>query len=317
MEKQNVITQELAKINVTETVLAKIKKEYMPLKIQGIEDKTGYKKVHEARMDCKDLRVKTQKACKLGREEALRVQKEWIAKEKEIVGKISEVEDYLKKQEDNIDSQIEEQKIRAERLLKLPGRKEQIIGIEDYLVNIDMILNASSDLGVEDPLDDKIIMLFDDTQWNNIILQAKSYKLDSEQKKIDEQNRIAKEELVTARTNELIAVGAVTAYHPQLGRGLVKGKEGVSMEFVETASNEEWSKKVSEFKLIPAMKESVSVEFKPSSVNGRERTDEEKLFYFGGVIEDLTRPQLKTEEGKKTLAEAEEHLKQAINILRR
>lgn len=116
------ITQELVKANVTEALIAGLKEKYLPLKINGIEDKETYLQVKEARKECKSLRVMAEKICKKGREEAVAIQKAWVAKEKEVAGQIGEVEDHLEKQEKEYEAEIEREK--AERKRK---QEEQFI----------------------------------------------------------------------------------------------------------------------------------------------------------------------------------------------
>src|ERR1700739_2536063 len=89
----------LQKQGVTEEALAKMEAEYSVLTISGIDDKEGYKRVNEARIACKNTRVLTEKFCKAGREDAVKIQKAWIEKEKAIIGRISKTENYLAAQQ--------------------------------------------------------------------------------------------------------------------------------------------------------------------------------------------------------------------------
>lgn len=299
---ETTITTELAKQNVTEAVIAKLKADYLPLKINGIDDKVGYKKVHDARIVCRDHRTLTEKICKLGREDAVKEQKAWIAKEKEVVAQISEVEQHLKKQEDAIDAENEAIKIRAERLLKLPGRKEQIKGLGDYL---------------EDLLTDEEVMGFSDIQWNGIIVEAQGKKLAAQQKVIDDANAKTLLEKTILRENELIAAGA-TLYSDGLGKVYRKGNATVNEKTIRECIDEGWPKIVEVFQnaVIPPKPEP-TVNATKIEIIGKENSDEEKLFFFGSSIESIIIPVVKTEEGKKVLAEAMELITKAINILRK
>lgn len=109
------INNELVKANVTEAIIASLKEKYLPLKINGIEDKETYIQVKEARKECKGLRVMAEKICKKGREDAVAIQKAWVAKEKEVAGKIGEVEDYLEKQEKDYEALVEKEKADRKR----------------------------------------------------------------------------------------------------------------------------------------------------------------------------------------------------------
>ncbi|MBK5202165.1 MAG: hypothetical protein JJE45_00385 [Prolixibacteraceae bacterium] len=332
---ENIITTELAKQNVTEAVIAKLKKDYLPLKINGIDDKEGYKKVHDARIDCRDHRVLAEKICKAGREDANKEQKAWIAKEKEVVAKISEVEQHLKTQEEAIDAIIEAQKIRAERLLKLPGRKTQVVGIGGLIADDMFILTAMDDLEKTDPLDDEIIMAFTDDKWNQIIVTAQGKKLAAQQKIIDDANAKKLLERTIARENELIATGAVL-YSDGLGKVYRKGSASVTAQTIKDCIDEGWPKIVEVFQnaVIPpkptethiASSFSGAVAF--SNATGRnigeitrpeisEISDEEKLFNFATSLENLSRPIMKSVPGKDVLKNAEAHISLAIELLRK
>jgi len=308
-EKENPITTELAKQNITEQVIAKLKKDFMPLKINNIDDREGYKKVHDARIQCRDVRITAEKICKKGREDAIKEQKAWIAKEKEVVAQISEVEQYLKKQEDAIDSQIEAQKIRAERLLKLPGRKEQIKDLEKYFA-------------IELP--DEKIMEFDDTQWTNLVFESQTKKLTEQQKVIDDENAKKLLQRTIERENELIVAGAVL-YSDGLGKVYRKGNASATEQLIKECIPEGWSKIVEVFKnaTIPETTEKSGLSYKPGvtdrirPIEEKELTDEEKLWNYASTLEEVPVPEMKTEKGNETLDLAGKYLSEVLNILRK
>lgn len=114
-EKVDVIQQELVKHNITEAALLEMEEQYMKLTINGVDDKEGLKLVYEARIRCKNTRVLTSKLCKDLREDAVRIQKEIIGKERDVVSRISTVENYLKEQEDTIEQIKAEAKAKKDR----------------------------------------------------------------------------------------------------------------------------------------------------------------------------------------------------------
>ncbi len=120
--KQDEIDKALADEGIVETYIAGLKKDYLPLKVNGVTDLEGYEKVKKARLQCKNDRVLVEKICKKGREHAIAIQKKWIAKEKEVVAQISEVENYLIGQENIIDF---EKKRLAEEASKAEHEKIQ------------------------------------------------------------------------------------------------------------------------------------------------------------------------------------------------
>lgn len=89
------IETKLVQANVTEQVLVALKDKYAGMKLAAIDDKESYLEIKQAAKECAKVRTLTVKICKEGREEAVKAQKQWIAKEKEIVGQVAEVEDAL------------------------------------------------------------------------------------------------------------------------------------------------------------------------------------------------------------------------------
>jgi len=119
----------LAEQNVTAQVIAKLKADYLGLTINGIDDKEGFEAVEKARKECKAIRILAEKICKSGREEAVKIQKEWISKEKEVVAQIEEVELYLKAESERIKEEEKAILFKAAQEAKLPMRKEKLLSI--------------------------------------------------------------------------------------------------------------------------------------------------------------------------------------------
>ena len=82
----SVIDMALEEANVTNQVIQSLKDRFSNLRINGIGDKIGFNEVEDARKECKAVRVLATKICKQGREDAIKTQRDWIAKEKEVVG---------------------------------------------------------------------------------------------------------------------------------------------------------------------------------------------------------------------------------------
>jgi hypothetical protein len=313
MEKaENIITSELAKQNVTDAVIAELKKNFLPLKINGIDDKEGYKKVHDARIQCRDIRILAEKICKKGREDAIKIQKDWISKEKQVVAHVQEVELHLKKQEDDIDAQKEAIRIHQERLLKLPERKVRIKGLEEFIGDI---------------TDDQI-MRFDDAQWNEIIYTAQGAKLAKQQKEIDEANALAKMTLVAEREKALYTIAGAAMEIKNGIKTFYKGNTSISMNEIETLENDVWNIRFAE---ITTAKQGISLpdyikasEIHPntpitSSVDPKieeATTDEEKLFQYALALEKVPAPVMSTEDGWAILTGALALLNDATNLLR-
>src|SRR6478735_4413174 len=133
------ISNELVKHNVTEAIIAKLREDYLPLKIAGIEDKETYLLVKEARKKCKEIRVLAKKICVDGREDAVSIQKAWVAKEKDVTGRISEVEDYLEKQEKEYEAAVAKEKEDRKR-----KQEEQLIMRQQVLTNMGALYSDGS-----------------------------------------------------------------------------------------------------------------------------------------------------------------------------
>jgi len=122
----------LAKENVTNQVIQKLKESYLGLTINGLEDKKGFKAVEDARKECKSIRTLAVRICKKGREDAIQTQKDWIAKEKEVVAEIEVVEGYLESESNKIKELEKKILFEAAQKEKLHARKEKLslIGFE-------------------------------------------------------------------------------------------------------------------------------------------------------------------------------------------
>jgi len=133
------ISNELIKHNVTEAIISKLREDYLPLKIAGIEDKETYLLVKDARKKCKEIRVLAKKICVEGREDAVAIQKAWVAKEKEVTSKIGEVEDYLEKQEKEYEAAVAKEKEDRKR-----RQEEQLIMRQQLLTSMGALYSDGS-----------------------------------------------------------------------------------------------------------------------------------------------------------------------------
>jgi colicin import membrane protein len=100
------IETKLVQANVTEQVLSALREKYAGMKLAAIDDKESYLEIKAAAKECAKVRTLTVKICKEGREEAVKAQKQWIAKEKEIVGQVAEVEDALDAEIKRFDDEV-------------------------------------------------------------------------------------------------------------------------------------------------------------------------------------------------------------------
>jgi len=107
-------------IGVNELVIAELNKQYLPLKINGIDDKEGYRTAHEGLMKYVKARTMVEKHGKATREKAIKYQKDVIAEEKRVIGLLAPGEDHLRAERQTIDDI--EARIKAEAEAKEAAR---------------------------------------------------------------------------------------------------------------------------------------------------------------------------------------------------
>ena len=93
-------TNEVIKYAVTDTAIATLAERFLPLKINGVEDKDGFTAVHEARIMVKGYRVDIEKKRKELKQEALEYGKKVDTEAKRITCLLEPIEDHLIKEED-------------------------------------------------------------------------------------------------------------------------------------------------------------------------------------------------------------------------
>lgn len=155
----------LVRNNVTDAVIAQLKAKYGNLKLASLDDKESYLEVKQAKKDCAKLRNLASKVCKEGREEANKIQKLWVAKEKEVIGKIDEVESpldeeiekYDKEQERKKNEEIQRQEneyMRRTQLLTKMGAlyTEGCFCIGDFSIEANLVKESSIDVWEESML---------------------------------------------------------------------------------------------------------------------------------------------------------------------
>jgi hypothetical protein len=99
--------QDLVKSNVTDAAISALRSKYGSLKLRSVDDKETYLEIKDAKKDCAKLRNLAVKVCKEGRDEANRISKKWVAKEKEVVAKVLEVEEPLDDEIERFDAEVE------------------------------------------------------------------------------------------------------------------------------------------------------------------------------------------------------------------
>ncbi|UXO94082.1 hypothetical protein Pan5_40 [Pseudanabaena phage Pan5] len=177
----------VVKMNVTDTEIAKMKAEFLPLAINGIDDKAGFKRVYDARQEVKRTRVSLTKYAKGLREDAQEWVKRVIAEEKRVVGELTIIEDHLQSEEDKIEA--EKARIKAEEEAKEAKRiQDRIDALAAYGFQIDYTTIKS----------------IDDQTFNSVLENAKAeHAKELERKAEEERQRLAEEARLKAEREEL------------------------------------------------------------------------------------------------------------------
>ena len=199
---EKVIEQTLTKNNVTNRVIAALKEKYGKgdLVLRTLDDTENYLIICEAKKSVRKIGIITEKICKEGRSEAIKIQKMWLDKQAEILGKIAEVQDPLdaeiKKYEDEQSrlEQVEEE--RKDEQFNI--RQAQLIKMGSVSANGCMNIN---DLSIEN----SSIREADDETYNETILPLfKMHYEKNEAKRVEEEKQKQKEkEELEKQQNEL------------------------------------------------------------------------------------------------------------------
>jgi hypothetical protein len=184
---EKVMETKLVQNNVTDRVLGELKEKYGNLRLAAIDDKESYLEIKAAARDCAKVRNLAVRVCKEGRDEAVKIQKQWVAKEKEVVGKVAEVEDPLDAEIARFDAEVErkaneEKKRREEAFI---NRQAVLSKMGATYVNESFVLGEASFEAV-------LIKECADDIWEESVVPAfrKEYEI-IEAVKVEEQRKIA------------------------------------------------------------------------------------------------------------------------------
>lgn len=133
---------EVVKLNITDTEIARLKAEYYPLVVNGIEDKAGLAKVYAARQDVKKKRVGLVKYADGLKEKALAWQRKVNEEKNRVVGELEAIEAHLQFEEDKI--QKEKERIAAEKeIAEQAALQLRVNRLAEYGYRVDLVLLKS------------------------------------------------------------------------------------------------------------------------------------------------------------------------------
>lgn len=182
------IETELVKSNVTQAVINTLKDRYSGMKLTSLTDKESYLELKQAAKDCSKVRNLAVKCCKAGREDAIAIQKLWVAKEKEVVGQITEIEAPLDEEIAKFDAEVERLANEEKRL-----QEEQYMHRTQALTKIGAVYSEGSFSLGGYSIEANLIKESAVDTWNDTIYP----KFDTEYQKLEsvkiEEQRLAEE----------------------------------------------------------------------------------------------------------------------------
>lgn len=147
----------VVELNVTDTRIKEMKEEYMPLKVNGIEDKAGLKMVYESRQIVKKTRVSVVKYADELKEKAVSWQKKVNMEKNRVIGELESIEAHLQAEEDKVTIEKEQ--------LRLAAAKQEEARVQKRI-------DALAAYGFA--IDFNTIKTIDDTSFEIVLNNAKS-----------------------------------------------------------------------------------------------------------------------------------------------
>lgn len=172
------IENELKKFNVTDSAIAELTEKYMPLAVNGIDDKEGLKAVNAARKIVKTYRIDVDKRRKELNADALEYQRRINGEAKRITALLEPIETHLESQEKKVDDEIERIKREKEeaeaarfklRVTKLTFLRFVFDGVHYYSTYLDTFNNEVMKVSV------LLLKQMTDEVFNDFYDNAKHY----------------------------------------------------------------------------------------------------------------------------------------------
>lgn len=311
--------QAIATYNVTDAAIAEMKESYGKLTIKGLDDREGYKAVHEARMVVKNTRVGIEKTRKALGEEAREYLNKVNGEAKRIIGELEPVEAHLAAEEKKIDDEKERLKAEAERKEQeqLQGRVAKLVGLGCHFDGEKYVLGSNEATVTQ-------IKQASDETFNNFLnaVEADAKKI-AEQKAAEEAARKAEEEKLAAERAELERLrkeqeereAKIRAQQEEIERQkreaeaekqrAAQEKERAAREEQERKEAAERAKKLAE-EAAKQEEESRKAKEEADRIEAARqealKPDKDKLLHFGNVIALLVIPEVKSTEALEVSA---------------
>lgn len=183
---EQLIKQELTKFDVVIPAVNELAQEFMPLKIESIEDKDGYAQVSKALKFVISKRTAVEEKRKELKADSLAFGRAVDARAKEITAMLSPIEEHLKNEKAKIDAEIERIKQEEEK------RKQEVINSRSRrLFDLGVVMNMTEFIWTSKLSNEVIEMpkinleIFSDEEFEEAYLEFK--------RKIDAENTIIAE----------------------------------------------------------------------------------------------------------------------------
>lgn len=163
------------KYDVSLAHIEKLKEQYLPLTVSGVDDKEGYEKCKTARKGVKDLRIKVEKRRKELKEDSLAYGKMVDSKAKELSEPLKEIEAHLQSQERIIDD--EKKRIKEEEERK---KREQV----------EARMKALAMVGYHN-LSMEALAIMPEEQYQQILIKATEEKHEKEKEEEERRAKLA------------------------------------------------------------------------------------------------------------------------------
>lgn len=302
--ENNFITTELQKFNLTDAAIAEIKQQYMPLVINGIEDKEGYKLVKEARILVKTKRVEVEKKRKELKEESLKFGRAVDTEAKRITALLLPIEAHLEYQQEAVEAERERIKQEAEqkRQAIIQGRIDALL---QFSKQIDFVkISSLSEQQFEAELAS--------AKFEHEVAQAEA--AEAERVRLEEEARLEKirqEEQERQRLADEIAREQKRKQAEQEAEALEAKRKAIEQAEIELAQKQA---------AIRAEEDKKELERKRQEEEKRQenlKPDKEKIKHFAMQLQELRFPAVESEEANFLLDKAAKFIDQAIDVLKK
>ena len=348
-QTEGYIEQALKKYSVTDAGIAKLKAEYMPLKIKAIDDAVGYKLVRAARMEVKALRIDVEKTRKGLKEESLIFGRAVDGEAKRITALLEPIEDYLHTQEKTVNE--EKQRIKDEEANKererIQARIKKLYDMGVVFDGFGYVYKGKEGENIE--VSGEQIKDMPDEEYQNLIstvldIQRKDAEaqMEIDRQRKEEEDRLAKikkeQEAEAKRLKE--KEDAIKAEQDKKDSELKAEREAIEAEkrLIEKEKEDKQTEEERVAEMNKALKEAEDKAKKEADEKAEQeatekaekeriakieaelaeklKPDNEKLLALARDIRLLKMPELSNSQSHEILNKARGHLDRAVQILR-